>query len=61
VRSLLGRLHTHRTELAAAAAELDELFRRHLAPEEDIFFPALRRHVDAPALAAMRAEMRARR
>ncbi len=55
------RLRDHRAELGRAGTELEALFQRHLAPEEEVLFPALRRHLDAAALAELHAEMRARR
>jgi len=50
-----------RTELGVAVAELDALFEEHLRIEEEILFPALRRHLDPATLAEARREMRARR
>ena len=54
-------LPRHAPDLEAAARELEEHFAAHLAREERVIFPALRRLLDRPTLDAIHAEMRARR
>lgn len=50
-----------RAELKDALAELAPKLEAHLAHEENAVFPALRTHLDPVHLAALRAELRARR
>jgi iron-sulfur cluster repair protein YtfE (RIC family) len=48
-------------DLDGVAAELEAHFARHLAREEEIIFPAMRRLLDGPAGAQVLSEIRARR
>lgn len=47
--------------MSGKCARLQELWREHLALEEETVFPAIRRYLDAAALSEMGDEMRARR
>ena len=50
-----------RSELTAVVAELDHAFTEHLASEEQVILPAIRRLLDADEQRAVIAELRARR
>jgi hemerythrin-like domain-containing protein len=56
-----GRLPEIAPVLDRAATELEEHFAGHLAREEEVVFPAIRRHLAAEELARMSEELRARR
>jgi iron-sulfur cluster repair protein YtfE (RIC family) len=56
-----GRLAEVAPSLAAAARELDAHFAKHLAAEEAVILPAMRRLLDAGADAEIVREIRARR
>ena len=56
-----GRQAELRPVISAAAEELERLFADHLAREETVVFPAVRRWLDQAAQSAIVAELRARR
>jgi hemerythrin-like domain-containing protein len=56
-----SRLASVRGELRDAARELERHFDAHLAREERVVFPAIRKYLPAQELAAMAEELRARR
>ena len=61
LRRDVSMLHALRFPLAQAVAELAQLLAHHQALEESILFPALRRFLKRPELAAIDAEMHSRR
>jgi len=56
-----GRVRELARALGTGAQRLAELFDRHLPPEEEVIFPAVRRWLSPAEQAAVIAEMRARR
>ena len=56
-----ARLSTHAAELRSDASRLQELWREHLALEEQVVFPLIRTRLTRADLEAIHAEMKRRR